>query len=84
MAKTHNLGFPRIGAQRELKFALERYWRGESSQQDLTNIAADLRRTHWQQQSQLDTAPVGDFSFYDHVLDTSFLVGNVPDRVARR
>ncbi len=82
MAKTHNLGFPRIGAQRELKFALERYWRGESSQQDLTNIAADLRRTHWQQQSQLDTAPVGDFSFYDHVLDTSFLVGNVPDRVA--
>ncbi|WBA11229.1 5-methyltetrahydropteroyltriglutamate--homocysteine S-methyltransferase [Salinivibrio kushneri] len=82
MAKTHNLGFPRIGAQRELKFALERYWRGESSLQDLTNTAADLRRTHWHQQGKLDTVPAGDFSFYDHVLDTSFLVGNVPDRVA--
>ncbi|WBA14352.1 5-methyltetrahydropteroyltriglutamate--homocysteine S-methyltransferase [Salinivibrio proteolyticus] len=82
MAKTHNLGFPRIGAQRELKFALERYWRGESSQQDLTDLAKDLRRNHWQQQSELDIAPVGDFSFYDHVLDTSFLVGNVPERVA--
>ncbi|MPS33146.1 MULTISPECIES: 5-methyltetrahydropteroyltriglutamate--homocysteine S-methyltransferase [unclassified Salinivibrio] len=82
MAKTHNLGFPRIGAQRELKFALERYWRGDSSQQDLTNTAAALRRTHWQQQGKLDAVPAGDFSFYDHVLDTSFLVGNVPDRVA--
>ena len=54
MAKTHNLGFPRIGAQRELKFALERYWHGESSKQDLTDLAKDLRRNHWQQQRELE------------------------------
>lgn len=83
MAKTHNLGFPRIGANRELKFALEKYWRGETAQSELTKLAAGLRKTHWEHQSKLDLAPVGDFSFYDQILDASFTLGNVPDRVAK-
>ncbi|MEI8596469.1 5-methyltetrahydropteroyltriglutamate--homocysteine S-methyltransferase [Photobacterium sp. Hal280] len=81
MAKIHNLGFPRIGANRELKFALEKYWKGESSQSELTALAAGLRQKHWQQQSGLDLIPVGDFSFYDQVLDTSFTLGHIPARV---
>ncbi|MEL6115203.1 5-methyltetrahydropteroyltriglutamate--homocysteine S-methyltransferase [Photobacterium sp. SP02] len=81
MAKIHNLGFPRIGASRELKFALEKYWKGESSQSELTELATGLRQKHWQQQSGLDLTPVGDFSFYDQVLDTSFTLGNIPARV---
>jgi len=81
MVTTHNLGFPRIGAKRELKFALESYWKGDSSRNELLALSALLRQRHWQAQSALDLVPVGDFSFYDHVLDTSFLLGNLPDRV---
>jgi 5-methyltetrahydropteroyltriglutamate--homocysteine methyltransferase len=81
MVTTHNLGFPRIGKNRELKFALESYWRGETTQDELNTTAHTLRQTHWQLQNQLDYLPVGDFSFYDHVLDTSALVGNLPSRV---
>lgn len=84
MALTHNLGFPRIGAKRELKFALEKYWKGDSSREELTGLGAQLRARHWQNQSRLNLVPVGDFSFYDQVLDTSFLLGNVPDRVRGR
>jgi len=82
MAKIHNLGFPRIGAQRELKFALERYWKGEDSAEQLELLAQSLRQENWlrQQQAGLDYIPVGDFSFYDQVLDTSFLLGNLPQR----
>ncbi len=80
MVKTHNLGFPRIGKKRELKFALETYWRGETSLIDLEQQAAELRKKHWNSQKKLDFSPVGDFSFYDHVLDTSLLVGNLPRR----
>jgi 5-methyltetrahydropteroyltriglutamate--homocysteine methyltransferase len=80
MAKTHNLGFPRIGAQRELKFALENYWKGQSSQDALIALGAQLRERHWQAQAGLDLVPVGDFSFYDQVLDMSFTLGNVPQR----
>jgi 5-methyltetrahydropteroyltriglutamate--homocysteine methyltransferase len=80
MVKTHNLGFPRIGKKRELKFALEAYWRGETSLIDLEKQAAELRKKHWNSQKKLDFSPVGDFSFYDHVLDTSLLVGNLPRR----
>ena len=65
MITTHNLGFPRIGQRRELKFALENYWRGDSALDELEQQAAELRRQHWQQQGQLDWQPVGDFSFYD-------------------
>ena len=81
MAITHNLGFPRIGAKRELKFALEAYWKGQSTRDDLQTEAANLRKCHWQEQSKLDFVPVGDFSFYDHVLDMSFMLGNLPARV---
>lgn len=80
MIKTHNLGFPRIGSHRQLKFALESYWRGNSNQGDLQHVGQTLRQAHWQLQSDLDYLPVGDFSFYDHVLDTSALVGNLPSR----
>lgn len=82
MAVTHNLGFPRIGPKRELKFATEAYWQGRSSVEELLTTGAELRRRNWQRQSGLDYVPVGDFSFYDHVLDTSFLLGHVPERVA--
>ena len=81
MALIHNLGFPRIGAKRELKFALESYWKGESSRATLQATGAQLRQRHWQQQAGLDLVPVGDFSFYDQVLDMSFTLGNLPERV---
>ncbi|MDP4549073.1 MAG: 5-methyltetrahydropteroyltriglutamate--homocysteine S-methyltransferase [Marinobacter sp.] len=82
MVTTHNLGFPRIGGQRELKFELEQYWAGRKTEQDLAATAAELRQTHWQQQSGLDFVPVGDFSLYDQVLDMSVTLGNLPARAA--
>ncbi|MGF6772366.1 5-methyltetrahydropteroyltriglutamate--homocysteine methyltransferase [Paraburkholderia sp. GAS199] len=81
MVTTHNLGFPRIGARRELKFALERYWKNDSSRDELKAVGAQLRERHWNDQAGLDLAPVGDFSFYDQVLDMSFTLGNLPERV---
>lgn len=80
MVCTHNLGFPRIGRQRELKFALEKYWRKTTSANALQLTAQQLRKEHWTIQSSLDYVPVGDFSLYDQVLDMSFLLGNVPQR----
>jgi len=81
MTTTHTLGFPRIGARRELKFALEAYWKGESSREALMRTGAQLRRRHWQDQAGIDLVPVGDFSFYDQMLDMSFTLGNLPERV---
>jgi 5-methyltetrahydropteroyltriglutamate--homocysteine methyltransferase len=81
MATTHNLGFPRIGAKRELKFALESYWKGESSLGELKALGAQLRERHWTNQLGLGFAAVGDFAFYDQVLDMSFTLGNLPERV---
>ncbi|VWD49862.1 5-methyltetrahydropteroyltriglutamate--homocysteine methyltransferase [Burkholderia lata] len=81
MVTTHNLGFPRIGAKRELKFGLERYWKGESSRDELKALGAELRQRHWNDQRDLDLAPIGDFAFYDQVLDMSFTLGNLPKRV---
>lgn len=81
MATTHNLGFPRIGAKRELKFALEAYWKGQSSLGALKQVGKDLRQGNWALQSDLDLVPVGDFAFYDQVLDMSFTLGNLPARV---
>ncbi len=83
MTIIHNLGFPRIGARRELKFALESYWRGQSDRAALEAVGAQLRRQHWAWQAGLDGVPVGDFSFYDQVLDMSFTLGNVPERARR-
>ena len=81
MAKTHNLGFPRVGAMRELKFAQESYWAGKSTREELTKVGAEIRKINWANQKSFDLVPVGDFSFYDHVLDASFTLGNLPDRV---
>ena len=81
MVTTHNLGFPRIGARRELKFAQEAYWKDASSLDELKSVGADLRQRHWASQQGLDWVPVGDFSFYDQVLDMSFTLGNLPERV---
>ncbi len=82
MVSTHNLGFPRIGAKRELKFALESYWKGQSTRDELKALGQELRQRHWSLQSALDLTPVGDFSFYDQVLDMSFTLGNLPERVS--
>lgn len=81
MTTIHNLGFPRIGAKRELKFALESYWKGESSRDALKGLGAQLRKRHWDNQAGLDLIPVGDFAFYDQMLDMSFTLGNLPERV---
>lgn len=81
MITTHNLGFPRIGAKRELKFALEAYWKGQSSLEDLKQVGKSLRQENWALQSNMDLVPVGDFAFYDQVLDMSFTLGNLPARV---
>lgn len=78
----HTLGFPRVGLHRELKKAQESYWAGNSSQEALLAVGRELRARHWQQQKQagVDVVPVGDFAWYDHVLTTSLLLGNVPAR----
>jgi len=82
MTTVTNLGFPRIGAKRELKHALEACWRGETSADQLQDTARDLRQRHWrlQKQAGADTVPCNDFSLYDHVLDTAFLFDAIPDR----
>lgn len=71
-----------MGRKRELKFALEKYWKKAISEEALLEIATDLRTQHWQDQSMLDWIPVGDFSLYDQVLDASFMLGNIPARVS--
>ncbi|MDW8848175.1 5-methyltetrahydropteroyltriglutamate--homocysteine S-methyltransferase [Erwinia sp. MMLR14_017] len=78
----HTLGFPRVGLRRELKKAQESYWAGTLSQEELLAVGRELRARHWQQQKQagVDLVPVGDFAWYDHVLTTSLLLGNVPAR----
>lgn len=77
-----NLGFPRIGARRELKHALENYWRGETDAAQLQASAAALRARHWQLQRDagVDVPPSNDFSLYDQVLDTAFLFDAIPAR----
>lgn len=78
--KTANLGFPRIGRRRELKFALERYWAGKASRGELLDTGAKLRAENWAAQKTrgIDIIPSNDFSFYDHVLDAAVLVGAIP------
>ena len=78
----HNLGYPRMGALRQLKKSLEAYWRGAETKADLHRTASGLRRMHWGQQREtgIDLIPSNDFSFYDHVLDTMAMVGAVPER----
>ncbi len=79
-----NLGFPRMGAHRELKFALEGFWSGKLDQSSLLNAARELRTIHWslQREAGITTPPSNDFSFYDHVLDLAATLGAVPARFA--
>lgn len=78
----HILGFPRIGAARELKTVLEAYWAGRIERAELERTARNLRARHWAQQraAGLDFVSVGDFAYYDQVLNTSALVGAIPAR----
>jgi 5-methyltetrahydropteroyltriglutamate--homocysteine methyltransferase len=80
--KNYVLGFPRIGEKRELKFALEKYWRGEISLSDLEATAKELRARHWNYQVEagIDCISVNDFSYYDIMLDTMFVLGAIPSR----
>ncbi|MCQ4259210.1 5-methyltetrahydropteroyltriglutamate--homocysteine S-methyltransferase [Stutzerimonas stutzeri] len=82
MAVAHSLGFPRIGADRELKKALEDYWKGELSEAGLREVGRNLRAAHWQLQAEagIELLPVGDFAWYDHVLTHSLMFGVVPER----
>ncbi|HJV36053.1 5-methyltetrahydropteroyltriglutamate--homocysteine S-methyltransferase [Geomonas sp.] len=79
---THNLGYPRIGAHRELKTACERYWSGEGDLEEVMQTGEKLRRAHWlvQKEAGLDLIPCNDFSYYDQVLDLTLAVGAVPPR----
>ena len=81
---TNNLGYPRVGAHRELKKACEQYWAGSISREQLFLTAKNLREQHWalQQQAGIDLIPCNDFSFYDQVLDMSLLLGVIPNRYA--
>lgn len=76
------LGYPRIGKKRELKFALEKFWKQKISQNDLQQTAELIQKENWhiQQKLGLDHIPSNDFSFYDQVLDTSFMLGAIPER----
>src|SRR5918994_5704501 len=82
MALSNIAGFPRIGPERELKFATEGYWRGDVSRDELLAAAKRIRLDNWRfmQGAGVDLIPSNDFSLYDHVLDTIALVGAVPDR----
>ncbi|WP_298916757.1 5-methyltetrahydropteroyltriglutamate--homocysteine S-methyltransferase [uncultured Algimonas sp.] len=82
---TASLGFPRIGPKRGLKFALERYWSGQSGRDALLRTAQTLRASAWERQknSGIDHVPSGDFSLYDHVLDMTVMLGAIPSRYGK-
>ena len=82
MAVAHSLGFPRIGADRELKKALEAYWKGDLSEAELRQVGRELRAAHWQLQAKagIELLPAGDFAWYDQVLTHSLMFGVVPER----
>ena len=80
--RTNILGYPRIGANRELKKAEEAYWAGKITRQELLDAAALIRKGNWllQKESGIDLIPSNDFSFYDQTLDLSLTVGAIPER----
>ncbi|KAL9431408.1 hypothetical protein AB3S75_026568 [Citrus x aurantiifolia] len=79
---SHIVGYPRMGPKRELKFALESFWDGKSSAEDLQKVSADLRSSIWKQMSEagIKYIPSNTFSYYDQVLDTTAMLGAVPPR----
>lgn len=82
MATTATLGFPRIGADRELKKALESYWKGDSTREQLLAVAKSIRTENWkrQQDAGIKYIPSGDFAFYDQVLNHTLMFGAAPKR----
>lgn len=80
--KTHILGYPRIGSNRELKKACEQYWSGKITSKNLWRVGKTIREENWllQKEAGIDLIPSNDFSFYDQVLDMSLTVGAIPDR----
>ncbi len=82
MALSANLGFPRVGAKRELKKAQEAYWAGQIPLDELNKVGAELRARHWklQKAAGIDHIPSNDFTMYDHVLSTCAMTGSVPER----
>ena len=80
--KTNNLGYPRIGSNRELKKASELYWAGKISADELLTVGKNIRAVNWQLQAKagIDLIPSNDFSFYDQVLDLTLTVGAIPSR----
>ena len=82
MVTTANLGFPRIGAQRELKKAQESYWKGDSSADQLMSVAKSIRAENWKRQQDAGFTHIasGDFAFYDQVLNHTLMFNNIPAR----
>src|SRR5215204_4732008 len=82
MALSNVSGFPRIGRNRELKFATEGHWRGEVSEDELFEAGRSIRVENWRlmREAGIDLIPSNDFSYYDQVLDAVALVGAVPER----
>jgi len=82
MLKTASLGFPRIGANRELKKAVENYWKGAISLDELQKATLEIKNSNWKKQQAVGISyiPSNDFSFYDHILDNLALFGAVPER----
>jgi 5-methyltetrahydropteroyltriglutamate--homocysteine methyltransferase len=82
---TQNLGYPRIGGQRQLKKASENYWAGKINQNELNEVACKIREENWKTQldAGIELIPCNDFSFYDQTLDTSLLFGVIPERYAQ-
>lgn len=79
---TSSLGYPRIGEQREWKKALEAYWSNSISEDDLHAQLKEIRLNHLRKQKKagIDVIPVGDFTYYDHILDASVMFGLIPKR----
>lgn len=79
---TQNLGYPRIGGQRQLKKACEQYWAGKIELRDLKEVARNIKENNWQTQlsAGIDLIPCNDFSLYDQMLDTSLMLGVIPQR----
>ncbi|HAR6052382.1 TPA: 5-methyltetrahydropteroyltriglutamate--homocysteine S-methyltransferase [Staphylococcus pseudintermedius] len=84
--KTTNLGFPRLGHKREWKKAIKSYWNNKITKAELDDTLQQLHRSNLvlQQNYNLDSVPVGDFSLYDHILDTSLLFNIIPTRFQDR
>jgi len=81
-ARSTVYGYPRQGPNRELKKAIEGYWKGRTGADALRTTATDLRAANWRRLADagIDEVPTGDFSYYDHVLDTTVMVGAIPER----